>query len=176
MIPIDTAVKPDTHSPPTCNCCHCRVCRAEHAAWQEAHQQPPVEPDYWMLAKRPLACLLFLLPLLAVYEAGVIWMGGKNPAQVRNGADAWMRVALESAGVPFGFVLPVLVVVVLLGWHWRVRASVESLRRDADGHVRGEFAVRVSADCRRATSEHRLRETRPPGNSARRARRQSHLV
>jgi hypothetical protein len=61
---------------------------------------------------------VFLLPLLAVYEAGVIWMGGENPAQVRNGADAWMRVALESAGVSFGFILPVLVAVVLLAWHW----------------------------------------------------------
>jgi membrane protease YdiL (CAAX protease family) len=82
-----------------------------------------------MLAKRPLACLVFLLPLLAVYEAGVIWMGGANPALVRNGADAWMRIALESAGVPFGFLLPVLVVVVLLAWHafakhpWKVSSE-----------------------------------------------------
>lgn len=117
MIPIETAVKPDLHSPSTCRSCHCRACEAERASWDTSHK-PPVEPDYWLLAKRPLACLVFLLPLLALYEAGVMWMGGENPAQVRNGADAWMRIALESAGVPFGFVLPVLVVVVLLGWHW----------------------------------------------------------
>jgi membrane protease YdiL (CAAX protease family) len=73
-----------------------------------------------MLARRPLACLVFLLPLLAIYEAGVIWMGGANPATVRNGADAWMRALLESAGVPFGFFLPALVVFVLMGWHLRL--------------------------------------------------------
>lgn len=117
MIPIETALKPQPHSPPTCNCCHCRVCRAERAAYEVTRKKPPEEPDYWLLAKRPLACLLFLLPLLAIYEAGVIWMGGENPALVRNGADAWMRIALESAGLRFGFVLPGLVVVVLLVWH-----------------------------------------------------------
>ncbi len=82
-----------------------------------------------MQARRPLACLVFLLPLLAIYEAGVIWTGGNQPAAVRNGADAWMRSLLETAGVPFGFVLPALVVVVLLGWHlcvkqpWKVSAE-----------------------------------------------------
>ena len=80
-----------------------------------------MEPDYWILARRPLACLVFLLPLLAIYEAGVIWMGGENPAQVRNGADAWMRDLLDSAGVPLGFVLPILVIIVLMGWHIKDR-------------------------------------------------------
>lgn len=115
MIPIETLVKPDPHSPSNSHGCHCRACRAERAAWEE--DQKSLDPDYWMLAKRPLACLVFLLPLLALYEAGVIWMGGENPGQVRNGADAWMRVALESIGVPFGFLLPLLVVAVLLAWH-----------------------------------------------------------
>jgi membrane protease YdiL (CAAX protease family) len=90
-------------------------------AREEESKSAPLEPDYWILARRPLACLVFLLPLLAIYEAGVIWMGGDNPAQVRNGADAWMRDLLGSAGVPFGFVLPALVVVMLLGWHWKAR-------------------------------------------------------
>ncbi len=82
-----------------------------------------------MQARRPLASLVFLLPLLAIYEAGVIWFGGDLSAAVRNGADAWMRGWLESLGVPFGFVLPALVVAVLLGWHlsvkhpWKVSAE-----------------------------------------------------
>lgn len=101
----------------TCHCCHCRVCRAEEAAREKKAPPPPPEPDYWILARRPLACLLFLFPLLAVYEAGVIWMGGDQAPQVRNGADAWMRGLLQSAGVPFGFLVPILVVVILLGWH-----------------------------------------------------------
>jgi len=82
--------------------------------------QPP-EPDYWLLAKRPLACLVFLFPLLALYEVGVIWTAEDDPAAVRNGADAWMRSGLESLGVPFGFLLPLLVIAGLLGWHLWVR-------------------------------------------------------
>jgi membrane protease YdiL (CAAX protease family) len=89
----------------------------EQSAREEDPQLDRDEPDYWLLARRPLACLVFLLPLLAIYEAGVLWAGGENPATVRNGADAWMRSLLETAGVPFGFVLPALVVAVLMGWH-----------------------------------------------------------
>ncbi|MCA9071088.1 MAG: CPBP family intramembrane metalloprotease [Planctomycetaceae bacterium] len=108
---------------PTCHCCHCRVCRAEQAAREKKTEQPKPEPDYWLLARRPLACLLFLFPLLAVYEAGVIWMGGEHADQVRNGADAWMRNLFQSAGVSFGFVVPIVVVVILVAWHLKARHS-----------------------------------------------------
>lgn len=110
-----------TKSPPICECCHCRVCREEAAAREAEPRPEPPEADYWILARRPLACLVFLFPLLAVYELGVIWMGGEDPAAVRNGADAWMRTGLESLGVPFGFLLPLLVMAGLLGWHLWVR-------------------------------------------------------
>lgn len=105
----------------TCHCCHCRVCRAKKAAKEKQSQQSKPKADYWILARRPLACLLFLFPLLAMYEAGVIWMGGAQAGNVRNGADAWMRSLLESAGVPFGFLLPILVIVILFGWHLQAR-------------------------------------------------------
>ena len=114
----------------TCHCCHCPACQAERKAREDAAQsQPASKRIIGCKARRPLACLVFLLPLLAIYEAGVIWTGGDQPAAVRNGADAWMRSLLETAGVPFGFVLPALVVVVLLGWHlsvkqpWKVSAE-----------------------------------------------------
>jgi Type II CAAX prenyl endopeptidase Rce1-like len=87
------------------------------------------EDEYWHETRRPLVCLLFLLPLLAVYELGVLWVGRDHPADVRNRADFWMRSGLETAGLAHTLVLPAAVVAILLIWHvwgrfpWRVRPS-----------------------------------------------------
>ena len=71
---------------------------------------------YWGEARRPLAALLFLLPLLAVYEFGVLALGGGDAA-LRNGADFWMRGWLFSAGLQHPWLLPVVVIGLLGGWH-----------------------------------------------------------
>ena len=47
---------------------------------------------YVRQSSRPLPSLAFVLPLLAVYEAGVLLLG---PQAVRNGADVWLRQFLE---------------------------------------------------------------------------------
>ncbi len=111
----------ETHSSPPCGCCHCRVCLEAKANREDAARTSGEEPDYWILARRPLACLVFLVPLLMIYEVGAIYVGSEKAAQIRNGADVWLRNLLGAMGVPFGFLLPVLVVVVLLGWHLWVR-------------------------------------------------------
>lgn len=86
----------------------------------------PHEDIYWWQAREPLACLIFLLPLLAIYEFGVLWAGTAREREVRNGADFWMRSWLESIGLDGFLVLPILVVGVLLAWHrwgkfqWRI--------------------------------------------------------
>ena len=86
------------------------------------------KPDfYWRQAREPLACLIFLLPLLLIYEVGVLWIGaGGNEGGVRNGADFWMRGWLQNAGLDSVLILPLMVVGVLLAWHraghyqWRI--------------------------------------------------------
>lgn len=81
---------------------------------------------YWHETRRPLACLLFLLPLLAVYEAGVLWLGGTGAQLLRNGADNWMRWALIRLGFGQLYVLPILILGYFLVWQvwaghpWRV--------------------------------------------------------
>jgi membrane protease YdiL (CAAX protease family) len=84
-------------------------------------------PDYWAHSRGPLSSFLFLIPLLLVYEIGVVVMaGGESAGALRNGADYWMRGWLENVGIPFTFVLPFLVTAGLLIWHicgkysWRV--------------------------------------------------------
>ena len=82
---------------------------------------------YWTESRQPLASLLFITPLLAIYEVGVLVLG---PAGVRNGVDALLREVLERLGFSQYFLLPVLTVSILLAWHyltrrpWRVSGTV----------------------------------------------------
>lgn len=71
--------------------------------------------DYWLLARQPLHCLLFLLPLLAVYEAGVVKLGAGGD-ELRNGADYWMRTGLRLAGLEHVWTLPAIVLGLLFVW------------------------------------------------------------
>ncbi len=86
-----------------------------------------VADDYFQQSRRPLASLLFVLPLLAVYELGVAVLG---PQAILNGADVWLRQLLMAIGVGSSLALPALIVVILVAWHhttaqpWRVRSSV----------------------------------------------------
>ncbi len=79
--------------------------------------------DYWDEARRPLAALLFLAPLLVGYEAAVVLLDGT--AGLRNGADAWMRGWLQGLGVTLPWMLPAAVGGTLLGWHFVRRDAAE---------------------------------------------------
>lgn len=75
---------------------------------------------YFAATRHPWACLVFLVPLLAAYELGVLWIGGP----VRNGADVWLRWGLERYGVNQFLAAPLLVVGLfllrsLLAWNGR---------------------------------------------------------
>jgi membrane protease YdiL (CAAX protease family) len=92
------------------------------------HASPPAQAEpYWVQSRRPLASLLFILPLLAIYEVGVLWCGVRP-----NGADAFMRRLIEMFGFGQHLLLPGLIVGILLGWHyvshapWRVSGGVLS--------------------------------------------------
>ncbi|MBI2808481.1 MAG: CPBP family intramembrane metalloprotease [Planctomycetes bacterium] len=73
----------------------------------------PTEPDnYWAATKHPWACVLFVLPLLVIYEVGLYATG----TEARNGADAWLRAGLNEVGIAPAYGAPVLLVSVLLAW------------------------------------------------------------
>jgi membrane protease YdiL (CAAX protease family) len=84
----------------------------------EAPAPSPVH--YWTESRRPLTSLVFVTPLLVVYEAGVLVLGTHA---TRNGADAWMRDLLGALGFSQYFLLPALTVCILLGWHHLTRQS-----------------------------------------------------
>lgn len=83
--------------------------------------------DYWSQSRRPLASLAFVIPLLTLYEAGVLLLGSGN---VRNGADVWLRTLLDKLGFSHYFLLPALTICILLAWHhatgdrWQLSAGV----------------------------------------------------
>jgi len=73
--------------------------------------------NYFEATRHPFACLLFLAPLLAIYEGGVLYLGGDNPT-FRTGADTWMRWVFQTFGLP-ALHWPPLIIAGLFGlWSW----------------------------------------------------------
>lgn len=82
--------------------------------------------SYFSSARHPFSALLFVLPLLIIYEAGVIYLGGDNPDSLRNGADIWFRWGLERYGITVFWAAPAIVVSILLfrtWWNWPTRPA-----------------------------------------------------
>jgi len=73
---------------------------------------------YLSATRHPWPSLVFLLPLLLAYEAGVLLLGGPQPDALRNGADAWMRWGLDSFGLHQLYWAPGLIIGIFLGSSW----------------------------------------------------------
>jgi membrane protease YdiL (CAAX protease family) len=81
------------------------------------------EVGYLRATRHPWPCLLFLLPLLILYEIGVLWLGGAHPDTVRNGADAWLRWGLDHFGLHQLYFAPVFVAFLFIVWSWLRRGD-----------------------------------------------------
>lgn len=79
--------------------------------------------SYFPSTRHPWPCTLFLLPLLAGYEGGVLLLGGAHPEALRNGADNWVRCGLTAVGLPFFWLPPLVLVLSLAGWNLLRRAD-----------------------------------------------------
>jgi membrane protease YdiL (CAAX protease family) len=71
---------------------------------------------YLLATRHPWSCFLFLVPLLAAYEGGVWVLGGAQTHAFRNGADAWLRWALEYFGLSQLYWAPLLIAGVFVVW------------------------------------------------------------
>lgn len=93
----------------------------------DADHHSAMRDSYWSLSRTPLMSLLFSLPLVLAYEGGVLVLGRST---ARNGADVWLRQALDAAGFGAYFLLPTLTVLGLLAWHhvehdrWHFRPAI----------------------------------------------------
>jgi hypothetical protein len=81
---------------------------------------PAPATSYWQATRHPWPCLLFVLPLVIAYEAGVVCLG-EGGETIRNGADAWLRWLLAAVGLPQFFWAPVGLTVGLAAWNWQRR-------------------------------------------------------
>ncbi len=105
-----------------------RATRTKAKPPARAQGDAPEQSDYSRLTHRPLHCLVFLLPLLAVYEVGVAAIQAAHPAgpQVKLVAEDLLERFLAACGAT-GYHLPALAVVaILLSWQvaskepWRI--------------------------------------------------------
>jgi hypothetical protein len=71
--------------------------------------------SYLRSTTHPWASLLFVLPLLAVYEGGVLYLSRENPDALRNGADAWVRWLFTKYGLSTTWAAPAAVAGWLVG-------------------------------------------------------------
>ncbi|MHC4993343.1 MAG: CPBP family glutamic-type intramembrane protease [Planctomycetota bacterium] len=83
---------------------------------------PPDEPEaaYWSASRRPLQMLLFLLPLIVAYEAGLAWVLRTDSGVVTNKAHESLLRFFEVMGVNAAgglFLGGIVIIVVLLVWH-----------------------------------------------------------
>ena len=69
---------------------------------------------YFRSTRHPWPCLLFLLPLLAVYEGGVLSLGVSDHS--RATADQWLRWLIENFGVSQFWTLPLALLVWMVLW------------------------------------------------------------
>lgn len=122
--------------------------------------------DYLRQSSRQLPSLTLVLPLLLLYEGGVVLLGAQA---VRNGADVWLRQLLDLSGFGQYFLLPALTIGLLVAWHhltgdrWRVSAAVVYLMF-AECAVLGLLLVgagRVQGAVAQAIAEGRLAAEAP---------------
>jgi hypothetical protein len=92
------------------------VHRSSFIVLLEGEMGPPT--GYVPATRHPWPCLIFVLPLLAAYEVGVLVLGGSHPESVRNGADHWLRYGLHVLGMNLFWVPPLVLALVFIAWAW----------------------------------------------------------
>ncbi len=82
--------------------------------------QTNLSDAYWDITHRPLQCLVFLIPLVLVYEVGMALVHSNVPLHERPGglaAEQLLRWFFSLFGAGGAYLPGVVLVVVLLVWH-----------------------------------------------------------
>lgn len=77
-----------------------------------------VGSSYWKRTREPIYSLVFILPFLAIYEAGILSLGAQAGVQVRNGADVLLRHFFLLFGVGGFYASGLFIVVTLFLWQF----------------------------------------------------------
>lgn len=71
---------------------------------------------YWQSTRHPWPCLLFVLPLLAAYEAAMLWQAIEGQAPLRAGLDLWLYRILKSQGIGWEYAPTTLIALICISW------------------------------------------------------------
>jgi hypothetical protein len=88
-------------------------------------------PTYWEATREPRYSLAFVLPMIIIYQVGIVVLARLGGAgfELRNAADVLMREVVGLLGLSGNLVSGVVVVGVLFAWHaargrsWRLRTG-----------------------------------------------------
>lgn len=76
---------------------------------------------YKKATQHPWPCLVFALPFLALYEGGLLSLGGTQAQELRTGAESWLHWVLQGVGLQQFYWTPAFILVVLGGRAWLAR-------------------------------------------------------
>ena len=88
----------------------------ERTWWGRAAEAGAPTTGYWSSTRRPAAALIFVVPLLIVYELGVAYVGRGDPDSCRAGLDVWLRDGLRGLGLTDRWLVPMAMAGGLLAW------------------------------------------------------------
>jgi hypothetical protein len=95
--------------------------RYEPDWWGDSACAEDLRVGYWAGSRDPRLALALVVPLVLVYELGVVALGGADPDALRAGIDAWLRHGLTHAGLADRWLPPFLLVGGLLAWNAATR-------------------------------------------------------
>jgi hypothetical protein len=93
-----------------------KIAKSKTAKASAARNKPAPSNTYWHRSQQPLSSLIMLLPLIALYEAGVLWFAGDRAHGGLPDVLAHSLIAqfVAAFGITSAATLPGLIVVVLL--------------------------------------------------------------
>jgi|SRR5579884_217763 len=78
---------------------------------------------YLAATRHPWPSLMFVAPLLLLYEGGAAWLGRGQPEAVRAGVDLWVRCAFSACRLRWSWLPPALLLLGFGLWAWRRRGD-----------------------------------------------------
>jgi len=72
--------------------------------------------NYWNSARHPWPCLLFVLPLLFLYEGSMLWQAMDGQTPMRAGMDAWLTNGLHAYGLSLDYAPTFLMAIICISW------------------------------------------------------------
>ena len=78
--------------------------------WRESEYSAGVSRSYWSSTRHPSLCLLYVLPLLILYEAGIRILGGNQYDSLRAGIDSWVHHGMVLLGLSNTWIPPLALI------------------------------------------------------------------